>query len=368
MKIDIDEENNKKRDCFRIQIITDSNCNLACDYCVLLYKNQIYKEERSISKQVSDWYIDFFSNNYDEILKYYRSVTITFFWGEPLLSSQKFIYIMKSLYKYSKINFVIHTNGVLLSQKIIDSLSEFSKDRYSFIISIDWDVELMLKYRLKNKEQFYRIVYWIKLLRNNSIKFLLSPSIMKPSSGDLYRNYRYLYNLFPNGIIINPVTAIYNYREISTTKEIVKWVRMFFNYLKNEKKLSDTDIVELFWLPLDIEQFKNYLKFWLNITWDIDGTVHAMSFAWQWFDDGSAYTKDDLKWITLWNVLFNLQQLKNNILRYGLYTDEKIREIAYRQQRKWTMPDWDVQNLLAAMILRYFKDFYSNNQNKKRCE
>lgn len=362
-------ENEKKIwDDFRIQIITDSNCNLACDYCVLLYKNQIYKEERSIPLQVMDAYIDFFANNYNDLLKYYRSITITFFWGEPLLSPKKILYIMDKLYIYDKINFVIHTNWVLLNKNIINFFEKYSKNRYSFIISIDWDLPLMLKYRIKTKKQFYSILYWIKLLRDNRIKFLLSPSIMKPKAVELFNNYKYLYNLNPSWIIINPVTAIYNYREISSTKEIVKWIKLFFDYLKNEKKLKDIDIIYLFWLPLNIKDYKNYLKFWINITWDIDWTVHAMSFAWKWFDDWSAYTKEDLKWITLWNVLFNINQLKSNILRYWLYDDESIRKIAYTQQKKWTKPDRDLQNLLSSMILRYFKDFYKNNINIKKWE
>jgi hypothetical protein len=45
---------------------------------------------------------------------------------------------------------------------------------------------------------------------------------MKPSAKDLFRNYVYLYNLNPDGIIINPVTAVYNFRESNTSKEIVK--------------------------------------------------------------------------------------------------------------------------------------------------
>jgi sulfatase maturation enzyme AslB (radical SAM superfamily) len=65
-------DESKRRDYLRVQIITDSNCNLACDYCVLLYKDQAYKEERALSDQTSEAYIDFFSSHYEEILKYYR--------------------------------------------------------------------------------------------------------------------------------------------------------------------------------------------------------------------------------------------------------------------------------------------------------
>lgn len=60
-----------KRDDFRIQIIVDSNCNLAREYCVLLYRNEPYKEERAISYQTMDAYIRIFQENYNDILKYY---------------------------------------------------------------------------------------------------------------------------------------------------------------------------------------------------------------------------------------------------------------------------------------------------------
>ncbi len=83
-----------------------------------------------------------------------------------------------------------------------------------------------------------------------------------------------------------------------------------------------------------------------------------MSFAWQGFDNGTTYTKDDLNTITLGNVLFNKKHLHNNICRTDLYSDEKIWKVAYDQQRRWTLPDWDVQNMLSVMILRYMKDYF----------
>lgn len=355
----------KKYDEFRLQIIVDSNCNLACEYCVLLYKNQKYKEDRSISYEVIDKYIEFIINNYDKILEYYRRISITFFWWEPLLSKEKCLYITQKLYSYEKINFVIHTNWVLVSADLINELSKYDKSRYSFIVSIDWWEELMLKYRLKNIWQFENIIKWINLLSENNIRFWFSPSIMKPKAEKLFADYKFLQKLNPTWIIINPVTSIYAYREIESTKEIIKWIKKFFDYLKEELWYPDSDIIEYFWLPLNIGDYKNFLKFWINITWDIDWTVHAMSFAWKWFDEWATYSKDDLKTITLWNVIFNKEQLINNICRYDLYKDKDIWNVAYNQQRKWTLPDWDVQNLLAAMILKYFKEFYLS-WNKKR--
>ena len=76
----VNKQEDLKYDDFMLQLIIDSNCNLACEYCVLLYKKKWYKEERSMSYQVLDKYIEFLDNNYNEILKYYRNITITFFW------------------------------------------------------------------------------------------------------------------------------------------------------------------------------------------------------------------------------------------------------------------------------------------------
>ena len=354
-------ENLKDKDLYddlRIQLIIDSNCNLACEYCVLLYKNQVYKEERSISYQVLDKYITFFIDNYDLLLKYYRKITLTFFWWEPLLSNDKIIYIMDKLFHLGKINFVIHTNWILLNKKIINEYKKFDITRFSYIISIDWQLDLMMKYRLKNKLHHFMILRWIKLLRENNIRFLFSPSIMKPTSNELLNDYIYLYNKKPDGIIINPVTAIYRVREKESDKEIAKGVKLFLDYLRYNKKLSDRDIIEFMWLPLNINDYKDYLKFWFNLTGDIDWTIHAMSFAWQWFDDWTTYWREDLENITLWNVIFNKELLLKQLCRKDLYSDEKIWEITYNQQRRWTLPDWDVQNMLANIILRYFRKFY----------
>lgn len=352
---------NKKYDDFRIQIIIDSNCNLACEYCVLLNKNKKYDIDKAISYQVLDKYINFLNENYENLLKYYRKITITFFWWEPLLSKDKLLYFIEKLYNFDKINFVIHTNWILIDKNLIKLLRKYSNKKISFIISIDWGIELMLKYRLNNKFQFYKIIRWIKLLCENNINYFFSPSIMKPNSIDLFNNFKYLFKLKPKWIFINPVTAIYAYRELKSTKEIIKWIKLFLDYLINEIKLLDIDIINFLWLPLNINDYKNFLKFWINITWDINWEVHAMSFAWQWFDEWTTYTKEQLDIITLWNVIFNKKQLLNNLCRYDLYKDEKIIRVTYEQQKKWTLPDWDVQNMLGIFFIKYFKRFYKNN-------
>jgi hypothetical protein len=290
---------------------------------------------------------------------------------------------MDRLSSFDAITFVIHTNGVLINTPLIESLKKYPKGKYSFIISIDGDKAVMMRYRLRtmpvesikindreamvryiaNRERlFYKIITGIKLLHENGITFLFSPSIMKPSSKDLFSELLYLYNLHPNGIIINPVTAIYAKREIESTKEIVKGFKMFFDYLIEHEKFTFPDIIDLFGLPRKISKYKDFLKFGINVTGDIDGTIHAMSFAWQGFDNGTTYTKDELNIITLGNVLFNKKHLYNNICRPNLYSDERIWKVAYEQQRRWTMPDWDVQNMLAAMILHYMKDSLSPNE------
>lgn len=372
-----------KRDDFRIQIITDSNCNLACEYCVLLYRRDPYKEERAISYQAMDAYIRFLRENYDDILKYYKKIVVTFFWGEPLLSRDRVFYFMDNLIGLEKIDFVIHTNGILITETLIEELKKYPIERYSFIVSIDGDKEVMMRYRLRTmpaesmkldtvetmakyltqKERLFdRLIAGIRLLKENNITFLFSPSIMKPLAKELFADLKFLYDLHPNGLIINPVTAIYAHRETESTKEIVKGFKMFFDYLVKYHNFTIEDIIRFFGLPRSVSKYKDFLKFGINITGDIDGTVHAMSFAWQGFDNGTTYTKDELNVITLGNVIFNEKQLISNVCRPGLYSDPKIWEVAYNQQRRWTLPDWDVQNMLAAMILHYVKDSLTPNK------
>ncbi len=271
-----------KRDDFRIQIIVDSNCNLACEYCVLLYRNEPYKEERAISYQTMDAYIGFFQENYDDILKYYRKIVVTFFGGEPLLAKERMLYMMDKLSVLDSIEFVIHTNGVLINASLIEDMKKYPKEKYSFIISIDGDKDIMMRYRLRtmpvesiklddkeamlkytlNRERlFYKIILGIKLLHESGITFLFSPSIMKPSSKNLLSDLKYLYELHPHGIIINPVTAIYAKRESESTKEIVKGFKMFFDFLMKEKGLTFDDIILFFGLPRKISKYKDFLKF-----------------------------------------------------------------------------------------------------------
>ena len=111
---------NKK---FKVIVVLNLDCNLACKYCFEgKRKGKLY-----MTRKTADLFIDFVKNN---ILSNKEEIKITFYGGEPLLSTDLIIYISERLKSPAEANgikysFSLITNGTLLSADIIKKLKLF---------------------------------------------------------------------------------------------------------------------------------------------------------------------------------------------------------------------------------------------------
>ncbi len=108
---------NKK---FKVIVVLNLDCNLACKYCFEgKRKGKLY-----MTRKTADLFIDFVKNN---ILSNKEEIKITFYGGEPLLSTDLIIYISERLKSPAEANgirysFSLITNGTLLSPDVVRKL------------------------------------------------------------------------------------------------------------------------------------------------------------------------------------------------------------------------------------------------------
>lgn len=110
---------NKK---FKVIVILNLDCNLACKYCFEgKRKGNFY-----MTRETADQFIDFMKKK----IGFFREIKITFYGGEPLLSTELIIYISERLKSPAEANgikysFSLITNGTLLSADIVKKLKPF---------------------------------------------------------------------------------------------------------------------------------------------------------------------------------------------------------------------------------------------------
>ncbi|WDV46055.1 Cys-every-fifth radical SAM/SPASM peptide maturase CefB [Clostridiaceae bacterium M8S5] len=122
-------------------------CNLKCVYC---YEGAGEKKSYSMSTETADLVIEFIKN---EILKKSsKVVSILLFGGEPLVNYSTGEYILEKVNEYCKekgiiLTTSIVTNGVLLDEKIIESLIEYNCKYVQ--VTLDGPKEIHNKRRMK---------------------------------------------------------------------------------------------------------------------------------------------------------------------------------------------------------------------------
>ena len=101
------------------------DCNMRCKYCLYseLYENSVTYSKQNMSWEIAKKSVDqyFELHNEKEKRGYKKSPSITFFGGEPLIQYK----LIKKVIEYASgvredTRFYITTNGLLLSQKVID--------------------------------------------------------------------------------------------------------------------------------------------------------------------------------------------------------------------------------------------------------
>ncbi len=124
-----------------INIFVTSKCNARCQECI----NQTITNNSELQPEELEINIERDLKIIKEILKKNKNLpaTMCFYGGEPLLEPHRFVPIIENLQKgkdYSKVKFMIYTNGEFLARFFKDYL-EIAKNIWIYAVSIDGDEE-----------------------------------------------------------------------------------------------------------------------------------------------------------------------------------------------------------------------------------
>ena len=172
---------------------TGAVCNLACDYCFFLAKQQLYPGSRfRMSDEVLDSYIR-------QLLEAHQVPQVTIAWqgGEPTLMGLDFFrraqrHIERYRNPNTTIESTIQTNGVLLDDEWCEFLR---KNSFLVGISIDGPREMHDAYRHDKggKPVFDRVMRGLRLLQKHKVEFNVLATI-HAANGDhgleVYRFFR----------------------------------------------------------------------------------------------------------------------------------------------------------------------------------
>lgn len=170
-------------------------CNLDCEYCYYLHKEELYPATRSwrMSSETLESYIQQYIEAQPQ-----DAEEVTFAWqgGEPtLLGIEFFQRIIELEKKYSrpgqKISNALQTNGVLLT----DEWCEFFKAEHFLIgLSIDGPAEMHDRYRYDKKGEgtFQAVLAGMHLLQKHQVEFNALVVVNRENSHHGKRVYTYL--------------------------------------------------------------------------------------------------------------------------------------------------------------------------------
>lgn len=180
-------------------------CNLACQYCFYLEKENLYPGQSSwaMSDQVLESYVRQYIEAQD-------SPVITFAWqgGEPTLLGVEFfrkaVALQKTYADGKQIENTFQTNGILLDDEWGSFLAE---NQFLVGISIDGPRELHDCYRVNRggEPTFDRVIDGIAVLRNHQVEFNTLTVVHRRNSYYPKEVYAFLKTLGSGGIQFIPV-------------------------------------------------------------------------------------------------------------------------------------------------------------------
>ena len=172
---------------------TGAVCNLACDYCFFLAKEQLYPGSRfRMSEEVLEAYVR-------QVLEAHQVPEVTIAWqgGEPTLMGVDFFrraqeYVEKYRKSNTTIESTIQTNGVLLDDEWCEFLHEHN---YLVGISVDGPREMHDAYRKDKagKPVFDRVMQGLRLLQKHKVEFNILATVHAANGDhglDVYRFFR----------------------------------------------------------------------------------------------------------------------------------------------------------------------------------
>lgn len=207
----------------RLVVLITHSCQLRCEYCsVRKYNAEMDRE--TLKKAIK---LLFTSKK--------EYIELQFFGGEPLLKFdlvREGVKVAKKLSESSnkKIKFIITTNGLALTQ---DKLKYLEENNFTLELSLDGDMKTQIKNRrsVLGSNYFTKLMSNIELLKKSDIEFY-SITVTTPNNiNDLYKNFKYIWDIGIRNIQINYALGFF------WNKEKIKL--LFREFDKINKRLID---------------------------------------------------------------------------------------------------------------------------------
>lgn len=168
-----------------MRLLVSNLCNFSCKYCHMF---KLAKNEFPL--KVMDFEtMDFSIKNFIGILKRYEenSLTLSLYGGEPLINKKN---LFKAIEKYGleydgvKLDYILNTNGILLTEEVIDFLKKYDVDLH---ISVDGKKEIHDKNRVDkfNKGTFDRVEPALKLIKEKKVKAQMNSFVFPENVNNL---------------------------------------------------------------------------------------------------------------------------------------------------------------------------------------
>lgn len=156
-----------------------SRCNINCSYCYVY--NMGDDNWKNLSKFMSDETIDALCESLKELVENQKKCfSVVLHGGEPfLLGTKKLSHLLGSLRKVLPVHYPIsiQTNGILISNAILDICSQYSA---SVAVSIDGPEHVHNKYRVDHKEAgtFNEVLKGFEILVNHPNSQFLNAGLL----------------------------------------------------------------------------------------------------------------------------------------------------------------------------------------------
>jgi uncharacterized protein len=226
-----------------MMLILTEGCNLRCPYCYESVNADSYNNKKTMPWPIAKKALDLFFNQIPEQMVY---ASITFFGGEPTLKYDLIRKVIETSFGHrtlggyigNKANYIINTNGTILSGDMFDFFSKLG-NKLDIRISVDG-------YK-SNHDRTRKTIggsgSWILLEKNLSkykvlktkfgVRVHLSNTINKSSYEHIYENYKNLYEL--SGMQIGYLFVHEDNWEYEDFEVIKKQVILLHDYCLQQK-------------------------------------------------------------------------------------------------------------------------------------
>ena len=232
-----------------LMLMITYNCSMYCPYCKVIQGNRTMAKD--VYKKAVEYLLSSESNE----------VTLRFFGGEPLIYEDLLLEIinyaesLKKLVPEKKIKYLITTNGLHLSEDLLQKLSRFE---VCIMLSIDGDMDTLNKERpIKSGNLSYEDIFnGLDLIKNYNLSYFVNMLVTPYNTNNLLRNFIYLVDkgakniqiCYESGVLWSQENVVNFLNEFSKLKEYLQDSEINLLNLKNQAEpvmLSDEIIVDV---------------------------------------------------------------------------------------------------------------------------